>query len=1291
MLKDFSAIKISIASPEDILAWSYGEVKKAETINYRTLRPEPGGLMAEEIFGPTKDYQCYCGKYKRVRYKGIVCDRCGVEVTHKRVRRHRMGHIKLAAPVCHVWFSHGVPNRLSTILDIPQKQLEMVIYYARYIVTSINEEQRKEYLKALPNYKQNEYVKLQNEHELKLKEIEEMSYKDLLEIKKTISDQAKVNMQIERHNNALKQEKAKLKLMFDQKIASLEKKFVDLKKLIELMQVGSTLSEEEYNTFENYGICFFDAGMGAEAIKKLLENLDLSLEIQKLEFALKESKSDVKKSKIIQRLKILKRMFVSNIKPSWLVLDVLPVIPPDIRPIVQLPGGRFATYDLNDLYRRVINRNNRLKRLISLGAPEIILRNEKRMLQEAVDSLFDNQHKPGTPSLNSRQMPFKSLSDMLRGKYGRFRQNLLGKRVDYSGNAVIVSGPELNFNQCGIPKVIALEIFKPFVIRELISKGIASNPAKAKVLFEQKIPEVWDILEEVSKNRPVLLNRAPTLHKQSILAFYPVLIEGNAIRIHPMVCAGFNADFDGDQMAVYLPLTDEAVQEAKERMFPSKNVLNLRDGSPIVNVEKDMALGIYLLTYMENIQEITNVYHTTNEVLVEYELGRIGLNTPVKVLVDGKLISTTPGRIIFNMILPKDMGFINKDMTKSDIEKLTLEIFSKFGNEKAIQTLDLIKELGFKYACKTGFSVSMQDFRFENRLIIEKLLQEFSQKENELYTLFAEGFATENELRWKNRDLWLEYSEKIKEEVWLKAKKECLDLVKLNNSGALSVKEWLESISAVKGFVTDASGNIVELPLQGNFEKGFNNFEYFVSAKGARKGFTDVALRTADSGYLTRRLVDVAQDVITNEIDCNTNDGIYLYRSDDRTMGFMDRIKGRFVCEDVINPITNEVIVRRSEVITKEKAQIIHSIEGIDKIKVRSPITCKKAHGICTRCYGYDNGTGQVIDIGEAVGIIAAHSIGERTTQFTLQSKSSARASKADVTQGVPRVEELLEVRTPVSKAILSPTDGTVNIVETKKGRMLRVVSKPENIVRSFNIDDDIVLNVADGQEVKKGTLLFKKDKKRIIADCDSRIQIKDDKLWIISTTSQEFEYLINDDVKLLVEDEEIVSKGQQLTVGTIDPKELMKLKGIEAAQKYIIDELQKVYGRYRFKVDDRHFEVILRQMFRYCLVTDSGDSQNYFYGDYVDYLDVLAENSYLEAQGKKTIKYERTLMGITSAALRTESFLAAASFEQQVRVLTEAALMGKVDYLRGLKENVIIGKPVPLGNVLKRSMGLLK
>ncbi len=1293
MLKDFNAVKITIASPQDIMNWSYGEVTKAETINYRTYKAEPGGLMAEEIFGPTKDYECYCGKYKKIRYKGIVCDRCGVEVIHKRVRRERMGHIKLAAPVAHVWFSNGVPNRLALILDVPQKKLETVVYYARYIVTDINFEEQQKAIESLENLKSDEQKQIEEELAEKIEETKGAFDDEIADLKKSSKDKKKLEMQIERIHNSQKSQIAKIKSAYDQKQENLGSKFDDIESLISTMRLGTTLSEEDYQLLDEYSLYFFEAGMGAEAVKVLLDKIDVQREIDEMEVVLKTSKSQLKKARIIQRLRILKGIKKSGVNISWIVLDLLPVIPPDIRPIIQLPGGRFATYDLNDLYRRVINRNNRLRRLIELGAPEIILRNEKRMLQESVDALLDNNHKPGAPALNNRGLPFKSLSDMLRGKQGRFRQNLLGKRVDYSGRAVIIAGPTLRFDQCGLPKNIALELFKPFIIRELISRGIAANPTRAKAIFESKTDDVWDILEQVIENRPVLLNRAPTLHKQSILAFFPVLIEGNAIRLHPMTCRGYNADFDGDQMAVHLPLSDKAVEEVISRMFAKDNMLWLRDGTPITNLEKDMALGIYFLTLMKgDVKNITHFYSSEEELRSAYTLSDITFSAPVKLLRNEEIIVTTAGRILFNKALPAGYRFMNQTVSKFDMADIAAEIFRDYGRETAIECLDKMKGLGFKYATKLGFSISMEDFKFGNEEILEKGLGEFKAKEKELFGEYNDGMITEKELDWLKQQEWEKKTEEIQEDIWAlaKSKPETENLIELDRSGATPVSSWVKKISGVQGSVSDMYGNRVNLPLTGNFEKGIDNFQYFVAAKAVRKSMTDVSLRTSDSGYLTRRLVDVAQDVITNTEDCGTPEGIIVNRNEERQRPFIARIKGRFLIQDVKDSKGNVLANGGDEITLKLAKQIEES--DVEAVNVRSPLHCEIAHGICQKCYGHDNGTGQLVDIGEAVGVIAAQALGEPATQLTLKSKSDARAAKTDITQGLPRVEELFEARTPKALALLADFEGTVKIIEDKKKIKLRL-SAVKKTHKKYDIAEGDELAVKNGEKVKKGdTLVVKANKDIIKAESIGVIElVSQTELQVVTEKDVEVEKSTNNMSDIMIKDGEKVERGQQLTFGSIDPKELSILRGVDAAQKYIINGIQEVMSVQGIQVDDRHIEIIVRQMSRYGLINNSTESELHLPGDYVDILDIAKENKLLEEQAKEEIRYDRVLLGITNSAIRTESFLSAASFEQQIRVLTDAALIGKVDYLRGLKENVIIGRPVPLGEVLKKKLGLLK
>jgi DNA-directed RNA polymerase subunit beta' len=1285
MVKDFKALRIKLASPEDMLAWSFGEVTKAETINYRTFRPEVDGLMDEKIFGPTKDYECFCGKYKKIRYKGIVCDRCGVEVTTKRVRRERMGHVRLITPVTHVWFAHGVPNRLSLLLDIPQKKLETVIYYARYLVTAVDADKKEEETARLKEVREKERAELETELADRLKEVESQFAAQIKQLQKEEKDEKKFGVQAERVKANERKELAHVKSAYNQKIQVLDEKFEQLGSLIQDLEVGSTLSEEDHRTLEDYGVDLFTADMGAPAVKTLLQKTDLDTVIDQLDKEIIETRSQIKKARMTQRKRMLKGMQKAGIKPEWVILDVLPVLPPDLRPIIQLPGGRFATSDLNDLYRRVINRNNRLKRLIELGAPQVILRNERRMLQESVDALLDNSHRPGSPTNNSRGLPYKSLSDQLRGKQGRFRQNLLGKRVDYSGRAVIVPGPDLTFYQCGLPKTIALELFKPFILRELIGRGIATNPARAKILYDEKIEEVWDILEEVSINRPVMLNRAPTLHKQGIVAFYPVLIEGNAIQLHPMMCRGYNADFDGDQMAVHLPLSQQAVEEIKERMMAHSNMLSMADGSPIVNTEKDMAMGIYFLTLMKGKPEdVKFAFASRSEAVSRYTTGEISLYEPVKLkLASGRIVTTTVGRAIFNTALPDDYPYINETLDRKSVQKITADVFNKYGRIAAIESLDKIKELGFKFARVSGFSPAMSEFQFGAKEMVETKLTAFRKREDELLQDYYDGLITKQELSRLRQEEWISTSESIGDETWaLASKRTDSNLVHLNNSGATPVSSWVKNISGVKGYVTDISGNVVDLPLMGNYESGLSNFEYFVHAKYTRKSYADVALRTADSGYLTRRLVDAAQDLVVQAEDCGSTEGVAIKKADKRNQEYAERLQGRYVVADVANAKTAEVYIKAGELIDLETAAKITEDETIEEVVVRSPLNCSLAHGICVHCYGKDFGTGELVRVGEAVGIVAAQSIGEPTTQLTLKNKSDARA-RGDVTQGLPRVEELFELRTPKVKALIADIDGNLKVVQNENDVTLRI-SSTKKLRKTYDINEGDVVQVKRAQKAKKGDILVIRangvEEKAAMA---GTIEIVEDKVYLLIEKEVESEMTTYEMRDLVVQNGEYIERGQRLTYGSVDPKELAEYIDVHTAQKYIIDEVQAVYSVYGIPLDDLHLEVILSQMGRFGKVVSGGDSIERLVGEYVDVLKMDDENTELVKEGKKQVQYERTLLGLTNAALRTESFLSAASFQQQVRVLTDAALVGKIDYLRGLKENVIIGRPVPIGSVL--------
>ena len=1152
-LEIFDKIKIGIASDEQIREWSKGEVKKPETINYRTLKPERDGLFCERIFGPTKDWECHCGKYKRVRYKGIVCDRCGVEVTKSKVRRERMGHIELAAPVAHIWYFKGIPSRIALLLDISPRSLEKVIYFASYIV-------------------------------------------------------------------------------IDKGTSSLVKTQV--------------LSEKEYHEAEEkYGKDSFKAEMGAEAIRKLLEEIDLDKLSQKLKKEL-EKASEQKKAKLVKRLDTVESFRLSNNKPEWMVMNVIPVIPPELRPMVQLDGGRFATSDLNDLYRRVINRNNRLKRLLELGAPEIIVRNEKRMLQESVDALIDNSRR-GRPVTGAGGRALKSLSDMLKGKQGRFRQNLLGKRVDYSGRSVIVVGPELKIYQCGLPKEMAVELFKPFVMRELVGRGIAHNIKNAKRMVERLRPEVWDILEDVIKDHPVMLNRAPTLHRLGIQAFEPVLVEGRAIKLHPLVCTAFNADFDGDQMAIHVPLSPEAQSEARFLMLSVNNLLKPQDGKPVTVPTQDMILGSYYLTVeLEGEKGEGNYFSSPEEAIIANVNHDLGLHAKIHVKItreiDGntvsKIVDTTVGRLIYNQGIPQDLGFVDRSnpdnlcepeinftVIKKNLGKIVAKSINKHGLSDTAELLDYIKATGFKYSTIGAITVSVDDVKVPEAK--KQILADANVEVNNVLKQYKRGLITDEERYQSVIKIW----EKATDDV-TKAMEDNFDSMNpvymMSQSGARGNINQLRQIAGMRGLMASTTGKTVEIPITSSFKEGLDALEYFISAHGARKGLADTALRTADSGYLTRRLVDVAQDIIVREDDCGTHKGIELSAIKDGNQvieKLEERLIGRYPLEDIKDPTTGDVIITTEEMITEPIAEKIVAA-GIEKVKVRSVLECKTRHGVCCKCYGMGLATREKVSIGEAVGIIAAQSIGEPGTQLTMRTiHSGGVAGVADITQGLPRVEELFEARKPKGLAIISEIDGKVKISEDKKKKEVIVTSK--NNSKSYTIPFGSKLRVKEGDVVEAGTPLIE---------------------------------------------------------GSINPNEILLINGIEGVHKYLVQEVQKVYRNQGVDINDKHIEVIGRQMLKRVKVEDNGDT-GLFAGSLIDVNELDSINEQMEAEGKKTATYKPVLLGITKASLATESFLSAASFQETTRVLTEAAVKGKVDELIGLKENVIIGKLIPAGTGLNQ------
>jgi len=1137
-VNNFSAIRISLASPEKIREWSHGEVKKPETLNYRTLKPERDGLFCERIFGPMKDWECYCGKYKRIRYKGVVCDKCGVEVTRAKVRRERMGHIELASPVSHIWYFKGVPSRMGLLLDMSPRVLERILYFAAYIVTDPGD-------------------------------CEGLSYKQVL-------------------------------------------------------------SETEYREArEKYGNRF-RAGMGAEAIKELLQQIDLDKLSEELRNEAK-SASGQRKVRAIRRLEVVEGFKKSGNKPEWMILDVIPVIPPDLRPMVQLDGGRFATSDLNDLYRRVINRNNRLKRLLDLGAPDIIVRNEKRMLQEAVDALIDNGRR-GRPVTGPGQRPLKSLSDMLKGKQGRFRQNLLGKRVDYSGRSVIVVGPNLKFHQCGLPKEMALELFKPFVMKKLVEQGEAHNIKSARRLVERARPEVWDVLEEVIKEHMVLLNRAPTLHRLSIQAFEPVLVEGRAIQIHPLVCPPYNADFDGDQMPVHVPLSAEAQAEARILMASNHNLLLPKDGTPSITPQKDVVLGVYYLTLIDNdnrdVKELKR-FESPDAAILAFEAGAIKLHERIVVRLrkDGgtERIETSAGRCIFNSVLPETLRFVNYVVDRKPLGKIVTQCIQKYGMEEAAKMLDGIKELGFRYSTQAGSTIGIEDIVVPE----EKagLLKEAQARVDEIENQYQMGFLTAEERYDRIISIWRETTDKVTDAM-KKAFDERNPVMIMVASGARGNMQQISQLGGMRGIVVDPSGRMVEQPVLSNYREGLTVLEYFTSTHGQRKGLVDTALRTADSGYLTRRLVDVAQDVIVREEDCGTETGIIAREikiDGELIEGLKDRIIGRFPVHDVVHPETGEVLCTPDEEISSEIADRIIEA-GIKEVEVRSVLTCETRHGVCVKCYGRNLATGTTVEIGEAVGIIAAQSIGEPGTQLTLRTFHLGGIAGEDITQGLPRVEELFEARKPKGQAAIAEIGGLVEVIEGDRKREIRITS-PEGDVSTTVVPYGALIKVNTGQTVEPGDVL---------------------------------------------------------TEGSVNPHDLLRVKGVRAVEEYLLSEVQRVYRLQGIDIADKHIETIVRQMIRKIRVDEPGDT-DLLPGGVVDVHEFADANAKAFEEGGEPAVGKPVILGITKASLATESFLSAASFQETTRVLTEAAVKGRVDHLLGLKENVIIGKLIPAGTGMQR------
>lgn len=1222
-IEEFSALQIKLASPDEIRKWSRGEVIKPETINYRTLKPEKDGLYDERIFGPTKDYECYCGKYKRIRYKGVVCDKCGVEVTESRVRRERMGHIELAAPVVHVWYFKGTPSRVSLLLGLPPKAIEQVIYFARYLIMDIDDKKRKAALETLSktrDEKLNEIKQMFLERKQIIKE-DEKERKEKVRGKIKDKDQLALALEeIELEN------RKKLTALSEEEKATIARTDELFDRLISAAKNAKKygfMSEEEYDQLLNYAAAdFVDVKMGAEAILQALEELDLN----KLSKEIREELSSIKSRgpryvKLTKRLKVVDGMRGAKVNPSWTVMQVLPVLPPDLRPMVQLSGGRFATSDLNDLYRRVINRNNRLKHLISLGAPEIILRNEKRMLQESVDSLIDASQRKATRRGRGRQ-PLRSLSDMLKGKQGRFRQNLLGKRVDYSGRSVIVVGPELKLNQCGIPKDMALEIAKPFVLREMISRGIAPNVKSAKNMLEHQPAEVYDILEEITKNHPVMLNRAPTLHKLGFQAFYPILIEGNAIRVHPAVCKGYNADFDGDQMAVHLPLSRNAIRETEELMMSDKNLLRPADGSPMAApASKEIALGVYYLTSLDkktDPYDIT-IFADPAEAITAFRLGIVNVRQQITVRVKGKIIETTVGRLMFNEVLPEEFDYVNENVSSSVIKKLVDQSFTKISHEQLIALIDDIKDLGFMGGTLSGLSFGIIDAVVHPQK--DEIIAEANNRVAEIEQNFAQGLITLDEKKRLTESVWIEVTEEIADKTWDLVEPDSSIRVVIDAKVGRTSRENIKQLSGMIGLVVDPMGKVVELPVKGNFREGLSVFEYVNGSRGARKGLTDTALKTADAGYLTRRLVDVAHDVIVREDDCGTEKFITISK-DDRPKAFAARIVGRIAANDINDG--DKLLVKKGEFIGETEADKTAESKNIKSVDIRSPLTCQTRYGVCSHCYGWDLSTKRIVELGTPVGVLAAQSIGEPGTQLTMRTKHSGGVIGVDVTQGLPRVEELFESRTPKTLSPISEIGGKVKVEEEDAGWRVTVTSKDQK-------------------------------------------------------TTEEREYLVPKTNKLLVEDGAEIEPGTQLSTGYLDLKDILKIRGLKSAQSYLVSELQGVYESQGIPINDRHFETIVRKMSDEVKIVTSGDT-GLLPGELVDKAKFENENEKVVAAGGEPASAQQIVLGITRRAMYTESWLSAASFQQTTDVLADAALEGKKDDLIGLKENVIIGRLIPVG-----------
>jgi DNA-directed RNA polymerase subunit beta' len=1382
-LNDIQSLRISLASPEQIRAWSYGEVTKPETINYRRLRPEKDGLFCEAIFGPTKDWQCYCGKYKKVRFRGIICDKCGVEVTHSRVRRERMGHIELATPIAHIWYTRRSPSYLGLLLNISQRNLDRVLYYAQYVITSVDEGARERALHRLEEEMNREIARLTRDQREEIESIDsqiaeravvsaeretevgtEVQRRRDEAVEMVMSEATRLREMLDGHrdqaapedivfsptdtiivpsgdvirrehvgafNKIVQDELTRLDEQFsmerdrllqpmdreeelvsrqaterqqslqsdlEEKVEQIRERFEQEREEVLSLKAKVLLNETRYRELVEKWGRVFSAAMGAEAIYDIVAQINLDDMAEELRQEIRSTRSKQRRKKAIKRLQVVDALNKSGNRPEWMILRVLPVIPPALRPMVQLDGGRFATSDLNDLYRRVVNRNNRLKHLIGLQAPEVIIRNEKRMLQEAVDSLVDNSRRGKAISLRGRRQ-LKSLSDMLKGKQGRFRRNLLGKRVDYSGRSVIVVGPHLKLHQCGLPKRMALELFRPFVMQKLVEYNHAINVKGAKRLIEREVPEVWEVLEEVIKTRPVLLNRAPTLHRLGIQAFEPVLVEGSALQIHPLVCSAFNADFDGDQMAVHVPLSDAAVHEARDLMLASRNLLRPANGEPEVGPSKDMVLGCYYLTMDQpGVKGEGMTFASFEEVEMAYRLGLAHVHASIKFRYqpteqdEPQILDTTVGRVIFNTILPPELHFVNHVLDKGGLKKLVAEGYQKLGLEGTARLVDAIKDIGFEYAMRSGTTIAIDDIHVpaEKATILEDVNARVAEVERQ----YRRGLITDNERYVKTVELWTEATEEVTAAVARELDPYSSLGIMVSSGSTKGGLQPIRQLAGMRGLMADPSGRIIALPIQSNFREGLTALEYFISTHGARKGLADTALRTADAGYLTRRLVDVAQDVIVNEEDCGTTQGIWLTKRDARDAGepFADRIAGRFTASAVVDPGTGEVLLEANELIEDDMAQEIEDNSKILQMHLRSALSCALRHGVCIHCYGRDLARGSLVNIGEAVGIIAAQSIGEPGTQLTLRTfHTGGVAGASDITQGLPRVQELFEARIPKGQAIISDIGGRVEVRTDGDQRWVRVVSVDTTRLE-HQLPEGYTIQVEDGDMVDEGQLLASGESQNghdaeILAKGPGQVNILDDLIIVMREERHEREFEIPITARMSVINGMTIKPGDMITEGSKNPHEILAILGVEAVRDYFVVEVQKVYRSQGVAINDKHIEVIIRQMLRRVRVESSGDA-NLLPDQLVDRIEFEAINQEIITNGGEPAEAEPVIMGITKAALNTDSFLSAASFQHTISVLASAAIEGRVDPLRGLKESVLIGKLIPAGTGFRVESG---